>query len=170
MNMSCNLALCFSKEMIVYRLLRDGEDVSKGIVQRNPKSKASVIDHIVGGKGNWWAGTKYISFCNSMDAIMSFARKTERYGTWTARIAEVDTNTLPDKVEVIDLSSKDKRNAYISKCSGIEKDSWKFRRFEERAEASKEVLLVGTIPPENIKVLSEAIQSKFCFDFFAKRR
>ena len=161
--MSCNLALCFSKEMIVYRLLRDGEDVSKGIVQRNPKSKASVIDHIVGGKGNWWAGTKYISFCNSMDAIMSFARKTERYGTWTARIAEVDTNTLPEKVEVIDLSSKDKRNAYISKCSGIEKDSWKFRRFEERAEASKEVLLVGTIPPENIKILSEAIQSNILF-------
>jgi hypothetical protein len=61
----------FSKEMIVYRLLRDGEDVSGGIVQRNPKSKASVVDHIVGGKGNWWAGTKYISFCNSMDAIMS---------------------------------------------------------------------------------------------------
>jgi hypothetical protein len=76
-----------------------------------------------------------------MDAIMSFARKIERYGTWTAQIAEVDTNILPEKVEVIDLSSKEKRNSYISKCSGIDKENWKFRRFEERAETS--TLLFG---------------------------
>jgi hypothetical protein len=79
----------FSKEMIVYRLLRDGEDVSGGIVQRNPKSKASVVDHIVGGKGNWWAGTKYISFCNSMDAIMLFGYPMSRDQRLTFLIGEI---------------------------------------------------------------------------------
>jgi hypothetical protein len=49
-----------------------------------------------------------------MDAIMSFARKIERYGTWTAQIAVVDTNILPEKVEVIDLSSKEKRNSNVA--------------------------------------------------------
>ncbi|XP_052080480.1 uncharacterized protein LOC127718474 [Mytilus californianus] len=152
--------------MLLYRLLRDGENVSGGIVARNSQSTVSLIDHIASKQGtSWWGGTKYISTCHSLEAVMSFAinSRAKESSAVNVQIAEIDTSTLPSEVEVIDLSSREKRRAYLQKEGIKNTENTKFRRFEDITETSKEVTIASFIPPHCIKLISKTITSNLLF-------
>ncbi|XP_062594970.1 uncharacterized protein LOC134259490 [Saccostrea cucullata] len=126
--------------VVLYRLLRPGEDPSVGLYPKDPLSHVTVEDHVTYGSGG--SESRFISCCKSESAIQRFVAKT-----WASsiRIVQIDIDEGdPEIIEIIDLTDPETVDAYF------QKDNEKGRNFASWAE---EVLVVGKIRPECITEL-----------------
>ncbi|MBA8926850.1 RHS repeat-associated protein [Kutzneria viridogrisea] len=113
---------------IVYRNLHPGEDPTKGLVAKNPNATYHPAGHLSSGSRPGWA-SQYISTTKDRDVAEKW---------YTGRMVAIDLNKFHGKV--IDVSTPEAQAAADVRGSSP-------RRV---ASNSKEVLLVGRVPPEAI--------------------
>lgn len=125
----------------LFRLLREGEDITKGLTAKNPNGNEKVAVHVATGSKRYCA-SQYISKCGSLIYAESLRglklRSSFRWGM--KDIVEIDVGTLPDDVTIIDLRTQMERRKYETSDQSI---NYLFHRY---AETHQEVLLIGTVP------------------------
>lgn len=131
----------------LYRLLRDGENVSNGLTAKNPRARVAVAIHVATGSNG--AASKFISTCASLSAAENLRslKNRSRYRNGKKDIVEIDVGQLPMSVNIIDLTTEEKRKKHETWNTEINE---KFHRF---ASSHQEVLLVGKVPPECLRLI-----------------
>lgn len=118
----------------VYRVIRPDENPKHGLHPKNANRNMSIEGHVISGSRN--NGSQYISTTTDYNIAKQYA---DRDG---CQIVKIDLNKVPDNVKVYDLSTKIGQDTYLKGTSA-----------KNFANASKEVLLEGDIPPEAIKII-----------------
>jgi hypothetical protein len=117
---------------IVYRLLRDGEDVMAGLVARNPAAQTTLTNSVRNGSR---METQYIATSRSLDYLLDYAR---RHGLDNARIAVIDLQRVAGS-RIYDLSTDAARQSLLTNPIA--------RNYAGRA---REVVIEGGIPADAI--------------------
>lgn len=135
----------------LYRLLNDNENVTEGLSAKSPNARKDVATHVATGSRRDYH-SQYISTCASLEKAEYFRNLKLQSGySWGMKhIAEIDVDGLPEKVEIIDLTTKPLRKKYEISDIATNKIFHKF------AERHQEVLLVGTVPASCLKLIEFA--------------
>ena len=94
--------------MILYRLLRHGEDPSEGLHAKDPSSSISVADHV--SFGSHGQSSRYISCSKSLVAVMNFASMSIDH---PRRLVEISVDETDYHINVIDLTISDVLESHI---------------------------------------------------------
>lgn len=125
----------------LYRILRADEQPDQtGIIAVSPFARVGVQRHVLHGTST---KTKFISTGASLEGILKFAKKTK---TKPARIAVIDHKTLNavENVSIINLNDQAMQRLHL-----------KTERAIQFVENTKEVLIVGSIPPRCVLYVAE---------------
>lgn len=123
--------------MILYRLLRHGEDPSEGLHAKDPSSSISVADHVA--YGSHGLASRYISCSKSLDAIKNFASMSNVH---PRRLVDISIDETDYHINLIDLTISDVLESHIP--------SNHFGRGRYFAMHFQEVLIEGHIPADKI--------------------
>lgn len=124
---------CTCKTGLVYRVMRNDQDISNGITAKDPTADYSEEGHVLhASKEN--TKTQYISVSKTLAQAIN---NRKEYGTPDQKIVQIDLSKV--KGSVIDLNSE------CSPLKGITAIN--------RARASGELLITGHIPADAITKL-----------------
>lgn len=129
----------------VYRLLRPDEHAENGISAKSKLSMVSAADHVAWGSSIYKQDSKYISVCRTFgDALaLSLGNKC-----LNGDIVSIDVDRAP--VIVIHVYDENVRNELIVQENVVNLVTiWNFHTY---AGAKNELLLVGDVPPDCVKI------------------
>lgn len=135
----------------VYRLLRPNESEQSDITAKDPLSNVGAADHVAWG--SHWKNKKDSRFISTCLNLSDAEHILEVNNKESGHIVEIDLrdwqteNNITDVICVFD--SQVRQNIINS-----ENPDWiTSTRFHTFAKANKEVLLVGNVPPDRIKIV-----------------
>ncbi|XP_060598113.1 uncharacterized protein LOC132751918 [Ruditapes philippinarum] len=121
----------------LFRVLRDNEDISRGIRPKNPNANKTIEEHVDNGS---YSQSQYISTSASREAAIDFAKKGYNYSPGSRKIAVINTKKMPTSVIYTDLTDPD------ILYEEIEDD-----RAQNFARKFEEVVIEGCIPAHCIE-------------------
>lgn len=120
---------------IVYRVIRPEEDVSQGLIAKNPNAHYTPEGHVLNGSRPGFK-SQYISTTTDLNIARTWADKTGN------RIVEIDLTKVESNV--INLSTESGRSTYLK---GVTATNF--------AKSSSEVLIEEFVPSSAIKLLKK---------------
>jgi len=124
----------------VYRSLRPDEDPADGLIAKDPSAEKTLTQHVVAGSKPGFK-SQYISTTKSLAVIERWKPKDG-----TARVVKIDLSKYPGKV--YDLTTERGRAAAPGRDAA---NHFPHKGFAANyAKSSKEVVLLGRVPPEAI--------------------
>ena len=117
----------------IYRILRPDEN-PEGIIAKDPSAQKTVLSHVNCGSRPKYT-SQFISTSASLDVAKYYKGKGEKNGLTGLRICKFETDKLPTKCQIVDLTTEENRDRYLGNavCKNF-------------AKASAEVLLRCAAP------------------------
>ena len=145
----------------MYRVLRDDESASDGLVAKKPNAKITVVQHVNGTIASQFISTTadYVSATKFADCAMQY-NKRKLLPQTSFTIVRVDMSKLivdVPRIKIIDLSNRDVLNKWLPPTEatcGIG-----YARARKYATEYQEVLIKGRIPNDCIEIVAQISSS-----------